>query len=168
MPAPVLLPHDLLLLNRLKGNIDASERGIIDAQAQLTRASIAAQAAGAAMNVFMEHLAEVYGLKPQDVIDAQGTIHLLDPGWAVEAAARRQAEAAEAAPPAEEATSEAPATEATPLPGEAAPEVEVPAAVPPEEVRVTRVEEEEPEILPLAVPEPVRRQPARRNSPKAH
>ena len=158
MPAPTLLPHDMMLFKRLKGGIDAADRGFVEAQASVTRASLGIQAAHAAMNTFMEHIAEVYGLKPQDVVDAEGKVHLVDPGWAMEAAQAAQAQAA--APPVD------PAAGVDPHPPQTEAATEAPAEEPPsapvEEIRVTRVEEEEPQVLPVAVePDPMLLKPTR-------
>lgn len=145
----------MMLFKRLKGGIDAADRGYVEAQASVTRASIGIQAAHAAMNTFMEHIAEIYGLKPQDVVDAEGTVHLVDPGWAMEAAQAAQAQAA--APQVDPVAS----VDACPPQAEAV--AEAPAEVPPvEEIRVTRVDEEEPQVLPVAAePDPMLLKPVR-------
>ena len=155
MPAPALLPHDMKLFNRLKAGIDAANRGVESAHAGLARASIAAQAANSAMSTFMEHCAEMYGLKAQDVVDAEGTIHLVDPAWAMEAAQQAQQEAVAA----QEATAQQD-LEALGQPPEAVHE-EVP------DVRVTRVEEEEPTILPLEVAPPMQPAPVKTRRSRA-
>ena len=174
MPAPVLMPHDMALFQRLKGKIDDGVRGVESAHAGLARASIIQQAAEAAMGTFMEHLAEMYGLKPQDIIDANGNIHLVDPGWAMEAARQRQMEAAQQGEEQEDVVEEAPApyAEMEALPGETGPmavplDEEAAVATPDEEMRVIRIEEDEPVVLPPA-PEPAPVAPLRTRKPRAH
>ena len=90
---PSLLDHDLRQLKRLLNEVDTSKRGVIEAQAALTRASIQEQSTQYALNSFMQHLGVEYGLKPQDGISFDGSISFLDPGWAQEAAVQAQPQA---------------------------------------------------------------------------
>ena len=82
MPATILLEHDLKFLKRLQKNMKDAEDAMTQSRAAMTTAALRAESAAASMNLFMAHIGETYGLLPQDVIDAEGGIHLLDPGWA--------------------------------------------------------------------------------------
>ena len=86
MPADRLNDPDLKLLKRLSDGINAAQQSIVNAQAALGRAYTGMEAAQGAMSTFMDHVAEVYGIKPQDIVTFDGSIRLVDPGWAQEAA----------------------------------------------------------------------------------
>lgn len=83
MPATVLLDHDMKFLRRLQKNMKDAEDAMVSSRAAMTTAALRAESASASMNLFMAHVGELYGLLPQDVIDVEGNIHLLDPGWAL-------------------------------------------------------------------------------------
>lgn len=74
-------PQDLQFHQRLWGRIDQADLAITQAHAALSRANVAHAAAHNGMAVWMEELAERYGMKPDDVVDRDGKLHFVDPAW---------------------------------------------------------------------------------------
>ena len=101
LPASITEAERAYHLKLVKG-INAAQEGIHRAHAEVTYATQNAVAANKAMESWINHLTEVYSLKPNDVVDANGNLGYQDQGWMTEmqtmAAKRaRQAEDAQAA-----------------------------------------------------------------------
>ena len=95
--------EDMVFHKKLVEGVNKGQEGIHRAHAEVTYATQNALAANRAMETWMGHLGEKYGLKPNDVIDMAGNFGFQDQGWAAELQAQAVAKAnAEAEAQAEE------------------------------------------------------------------
>ena len=92
-----LSPEELVYHESLIQKRQDAATSVLHAKAALLDAQVAQGSAQQSMNIWLEHLGAKYGLKPQDLVHADGSFTLQDPGWALEAAAALQHEAVSAA-----------------------------------------------------------------------
>ena len=96
--------EDMVFHKKLVEGVNKGQEGIHRAHAEVTYATQNAIAANKAMETWMTHMGEKYGLKPNDVIDMAGNFGFQDQGWAAElqaqAVAKANAEAEEDGTPA--------------------------------------------------------------------
>lgn len=92
LPA-TLTPDHLAYHQKLVATLKAATEAETLARAAVFNAMQNVQAANQTLQHWVDHLTASYNLKPQDGIDAEGNIHYVDIGWAIEAQARARMEA---------------------------------------------------------------------------
>ena len=93
-----LTPEDLVFHTNVVSRMQDADMALLRAKATLLDTQALHAASRQHMDTWMQHLGTKYNLKPQDLVHADGSFTLQDPGWALEAAMEAQRQAATASP----------------------------------------------------------------------